>query len=217
LNRYVDWTFDEGTEGWLYSLRKNAFGAAENLYGCTFEKDNHTVPQMEQMRKYAEHWEEMRRQNVGLLLWGPPGSGKSFAAACIANARIECYEKVRMTTLGMVLNRLPALTPQQKEDYLKELRTCDLLVLDDFGMERRTDYAREQVFSIVDGRYQAKKPLIITTNLTLHDLKSAQDIDDRRVFDRVLEMCVPVCFDGESQRKALLQGKMDAYLDMLAL
>lgn len=98
-----------------------------------------------------------------------------------------------------------------KEWYLNSFLACDLLILDDFGMERQTDYAREQVFNIIDGRYLAQKPLIVTTNLSLSELKHPKDIVEQRIFDRVLELCVPVCFDGESLRQENAKQRMQLY------
>lgn len=78
-------------------------------------------------------------------------------------------------------------------------------------MERQTDYAREQVFNIIDGRYLSGKPLIVTTNLSLGELKNPADMAQQRIFDRVLEMCVPVCFDAESLRREKAKEKIRAY------
>ena len=77
-------------------------------------------------------------------------------------------------------------------------KICDLLILDDFGMEHQTDYAKEQVLGVIDGWYLAQKPLIVTTSLSLKEMKSATELSTRRIYHRVLEMCIPVYFDGES-------------------
>lgn len=199
----------------LMQKRQDAFGDASALASYRFEADNGTVPQLEQAKRYVAHWEEMREQDLGLLFWGKPGNGKTFAAGCIANALLESEDlhapSVRMTTFGTILNQLPGMTAQDKEWYLDGFRTCDLLILDDFGMERRTEYAQEQVFNIIDGRYVSRKPLIVTTNLSLNELKHPEGLVQQRIFDRVLEMCVPVCFDGESLRRDKARAKMQLY------
>lgn len=199
----------------LMQKRQDAFGDASALASYRFEADNGTVPQLEQAKRYVAHWEEMREQDLGLLFWGRPGNGKTFAAGCIANALLESEDlhapTVRMTTFGTILNQLPGMTAQDKEWYLDGFRTCDLLILDDFGMERRTEYAQEQVFNIIDGRYVSRKPLIVTTNLSLNELKHPEGLVQQRIFDRVLEMCVPVCFDGESLRRDKARAKMQLY------
>lgn len=177
----------------------------------SFDKDNGAVPQMAEAKRYADHWSEMKQNGIGLLLWGAVGSGKSFAAACIANAVFDCGQTARMTTLGAVLRNLPALSPQEKNQYLSDLLHCDLLVLDDFGTERRTDYGKEQIFALIDGRYLTGKPMIVTTNLTLQELKHPQDLALQRVCDRILERCVPVCFDGANLRQTNAKAQMALY------
>lgn len=81
------------------------------------------------------------------------------------------------------------------------LMRYSLLIIDDLGIERNTEYAKEQVYNIIDERYKAKLPLIVTTNLTLDELKDSKELAYRRIYDRVLSMCVPVSFQGESHRK----------------
>lgn len=199
----------------LWQKQQDAFGDSVALRHYRFDRDSGTVPQMAQARHYFAHWQDMLEQNMGLLFWGKPGSGKTFAAGCIANALLELDDihapTVKMATFGTILNKLPGLSPQDRDWYLQGFQTCDFLILDDFGMERQTDYAREQIFNIIDGRYLSGKPLIVTTNLSLGELKNPADIARQRIFDRVLEMCVPVCFDAESLRREKAREKLRAY------
>lgn len=187
-------------ENRIYQKRKRVFGSAHGLMDCTFDKDNGSTPQLEYARRYVEHWPEMRKENMGLLFWGPAGTGKTFAAACIANALVEREVGVRLITLGEALLNLYGMSGEERIGYLEVLTTCGLLILDDFGVERRTPYAREQVYEIINRRYLSGRPMIVTTNLTLEELKHA-DRDDERIHDRVLERCVPVCFNGPSLRR----------------
>lgn len=184
----------------IQQKRKRVFGSAQGLMACTFDRDNGAVPQLSWARQYVEHWPEMRRENMGLLFWGPAGTGKTFAAACIANALVDLEVGVRMITLGEALLNLFGMSGEERIQYLEVLTTCGLLILDDFGVERRTPYAREQVYEIINRRYLSGRPMVVTTNLTLEELKHA-DRDDSRIHDRVLERCVPVCFDGDSLRR----------------
>lgn len=204
----------------ILSRRQEAFGDASALYRYRFEKDNGSVPQLEQAKRYVSHWKQMYEQSLGLLFWGKPGNGKTFAAACIANALLESEDpyapSVKMTTFGTVLTALPGMSIQDKEWYLNSLRTCGLLILDDFGMERQTDYAREQMFNIIDGRYLSRRPMIVTTNLSLTELKCPATLAEQRIFDRVLEMCVPVCFDGDSLRQDRAKENLRLYRKLTA-
>ena len=152
---------------WVARMREQMFKSAQELKNATFDKDNGAVPQLAWARRYVEHWPEMRRENIGLLFWGPSGTGKTFAAACIANALVEREVGVRMITLGDALVQLFGMNGEERVRYLESLSSCGLLILDDFGVERRTPYAREQVYEIVNRRYLSGRPMVVTTNLTL--------------------------------------------------
>ena len=62
---------------------------------------------------------------------------------------------------------------------------------------------------MVDSRYRSGKPLIVTTNLTLEELQNPEDTAHARIYDRLTEMCCPVCITGENFRKAKAQAKME--------
>ena len=165
-----------------------------------FENDNGRNPQMHHAHRYVEQWQTMRSENLGLLLWGGVGTGKSFLAGCIANALMEQEVSVRMTNFASILNDL-SNSFSGRNDMVDRLCSYPLLIIDDFGIERGTEYALEQVYNIIDARYRSKKPLIITTNLTLTDLKNPQDVAHARIYDRLLSMCSPICFAGENLRQ----------------
>ena len=100
-----------------------------------------------------EHWEDAARKNIGLLLFGDVGTGKSFLAGCIANALLEQNMPVLMTNFPTILNRMTGLFGSDRADFLANLNAYDLLILDDLGAERGTEYALEQVFAVIDARY----------------------------------------------------------------
>ena len=74
----------------------------------TFENDNGRNPQTELARRYVEHREDMRTDNIGCLFWGGVGTGKSYLAGCIANALMEKEIPVHMTNFALILNDLAA-------------------------------------------------------------------------------------------------------------
>lgn len=156
----------------------------------TFAHDNGKCPQMSKAHLYVEHWEQMRENNYGLLLWGKVGTGKSYFAGCIANALMEQEISVRMTNFSAILNDLTA-SFEGRNEYIERLCRFPLLILDDFGMERGTEYGLEQVYNVIDSRYRSRKPLIVTTNLSLTELQNPQDTAHARIYDRMLEMCLP--------------------------
>lgn len=139
----------------------------------TFANDHGQNLQMQLAQRYVAHWPEMREKNVGLLLWGGVGTGKSFMAGCIANALMEQEVAVCMTNFARIMNELNNAFSGRNE-VVDRLCGYPLLVIDDFGMERGTEYALEQIYNIIDSRYRSRKPLIVTTNLTLTELKNCR-------------------------------------------
>ena len=178
------------------------------MLNWTFENDNGHSPQMHHAHRYVEQWQTMRAENLGLLLWGSVGTGKSFLAGCIANALMEQEVPVRMTNFARIMNELNS-SFSGRNAVVDRLCRYPLLIIDDFGMERGTEYALEQVYNIVDSRYRSQKPLIVTTNLTLDEIRHPQDTAHARIYDRILKMCVPISCIGASFRKENAQKKLE--------
>ncbi len=177
------------------------------MRGWTFANDNGKCPQMKHAHFYVENWTAMQEENIGYLLWGGVGTGKSYFSGCIANALMEQEVAVRMTNFALILNDLTA-SFKGRNEYIARLCRAPLLILDDFGMERGTEYGLEQVYNVVDSRYRSRRPLIVTTNLSLQDLQHPQDTAHARIYDRLLEMCAPIRFSGENFRRATAQDKL---------
>lgn len=181
--------------------RLKANGLQDKAYrDYTFANDRGYNPEIEKARIYVDHWEEMRATSTGLLLWGNVGTGKTFIAACIANALIDNGIPVLMTNFGRILNTLTNMYAEDRNGFIDSLNEYSLLIIDDLGIERNSEFALEQVFSVIDSRYRSKKPMIVTTNLTLDELKHPDDIAHERIYDRVLERCVPIRVNRQNIR-----------------
>lgn len=171
------------------------------LYDYTFDKDNGINPEMAYAHKYVENLEDMKANSSGLLLWGNVGTGKSFFAGCIANALLEKGVPVLMTNFSRILNTLTGMHFEDRNQFIDSLNRYSLLIIDDLGIERNSEFALEQVFNVIDSRYRSKKPLIVTTNLTLTELNSAPDVAHRRIYDRILERCAPIRINNRNIRQ----------------
>lgn len=170
---------------------------------------------MEVCRRYCEQWEKMLKENIGMLLFGPVGTGKSFAASCICNELLERRVTVAATSFARVLNVLQSSFAGRQE-VLDRLGRFRLLFIDDLGAERNSEFSLEQVFAVIDSRYRAQKPVVITTNLTLKQLESPENMAYARIFDRVLEMCpVRLCVSGPSRRKGLADDRRELARELL--
>ncbi len=182
--------------------RNRSVGLPEkSLRSYTFENDRGYNPEMEKARRYVEHWEEMKEQSMGLLLWGNVGTGKTYMAGCIANALLDQGVRVLMTNFSRILNTLTGLYQGDRNEWIDSLNRYSLLIIDDLGMERDSEFAREQVFSVIDSRYRSRLPMIVTTNLTMEELRHPGNLMQQRIFDRVLERCVPLCISRRNIRQ----------------
>lgn len=172
---------------------------------CTFES---WIPRrgaercFELAKEYADNFDEHARRGDGLLLMGEPGNGKTHLAAAIVNHLV-----LRGKTC--VFRSVPALLKRLQETYregsrvtesevLAVLQDADLLVLDDLGAEKVTEWAESTLYFIVDERYRWKKPLVVTTNCRLEVL---EERIGTRTIDRLLEMCTLVENRASSYRR----------------
>ena len=149
----------------------------------TFENADMSDTVMHRAKKYVDNWEEMKRNHIGCLFWGPVGTGKSFIAGCIANELLKQEVMVKMTNFNTII--------------------------DDLGVERNSEYALGIIFSVIDRRIRSGRPLIITTNLPLKEIKNETMLDKRRIYDRILEMCTPMYVGGTSKREVIASMKME--------
>ena len=117
-------------EDTVKELKKDCFDTPKLRDWC-FENDNGANLQMKHARFYADNFDTMLSENIGYLLWGSVGTGKSFFAACIANSLMEKEIPVRMTNFAAVLNDLSG-SFEGRNAYIARLCRYPLLILDDF-------------------------------------------------------------------------------------
>lgn len=165
-------------------------------------------------KRYVEKFREMYENGQGLLLHGPVGTGKSYTAAAIANELMSLKHSAVMTSFIKLLDGMSGFKSDD-EKYIARLNRAELLVIDDLGAERSTDTTLEKVYNIIDSRYRSRKPLILTTNLTMAQIKKETDIRYVRIYDRIVEMCYPVKLDGKSWRKQEALSRFDAMRNLL--
>lgn len=188
--------------------KKRAFPPKSLYHLWTFTNDKGTNPEvMKAAKNYADNFSEFRRQHIGLLFYGEKGTGKTYAAACIANELLERGASVIMTNFSRISNDMQS-SFHGKNDYIDDICSVDLLIIDDYQAERETEYMREVVFTIIDARYSTGLPLVVTTNMSAEDFKAYDtDRNTARVISRLLEMCHPVEVKGEDLRKQKLKSK----------
>ena len=189
----------------------------EKLSGATFRNfkpTKYNARNLKLCQRYAEKFDLMLEKNQGLLFWGDVGTGKSFAAACIANYLLERKIPVIMTSFVKLLEVIQA-SREEEPAILNRLGYAKLVVFDDLGAERGTDYALEKVYNIIDSRYRKSLPMILTTNLTIEEMKRDMDIRYSRIYDRIFEICYPMRFTGPSWRKTEASRRFDEMKKLL--
>jgi len=171
----------------------------------TFENFKETKNNAQPLRiakNYVDSFDEMYARNKGLLFYGDPGTGKTFMASCIANALLKKRVPLIVTSILKLTSASGPFSKEAEEQaiLLRKMNAARILLIDDLGSERSSDYKLEQVFEVIDSRYGAKKPMIVTTNMTLEQMQKENDIRRKRIYQRIIEVCFPVKFSGTSWR-----------------
>lgn len=174
----------------------------------TFENAEIT-PAIRMAKKYTKAFLDGKK--FGLFLYGKVGTGKTYASACIANELMTNDKAVMSINLGLYLNKVSREWGEAEKDVLEKVQQCDLLIVDDMGVEQVPEWLKDKVFNLIDARYRSEKSIIITTNLQLDNtnlndkqIESKLSIQSRfgsRVADRIKEMCYQYEVVGESKRK----------------
>lgn len=199
---------------YMTMLRSEAFRDMPAA-GWRFEAAAVTTPQLEKARGYAQNWDEFKKAGIGLLLFGNVGTGKSYAAGCITNALIDRLESVLFVGMSDVVNRMQGNFGADRDSYMTSLMRPELLILDDLGAERNTSFGKERVFDVINRRRLTGKPMIITTNIPIVTMQKAASLDERRIYDRILEVCVPIRFDGENFRRGNAKHNLEKVAQLL--
>ena len=181
-------------------LRRACFPETE-MFNWTFENDDQKNPTISSaMMRYADQFKEFRRDSKGLLLYGTVGTGKTYYAACIANRLIDHGYSVLMTNFARLTNKIQGMY-EGKQEFIDSLNDYTLLIIDDLGAERKSEFMQEMVFNIIDSRYRSQLPMIVTTNLTVDELKNPEDLARARIYDRILERCMAIKVNNQNIRE----------------
>lgn len=162
---------------------------------------------------YIKNFENMGR--TGLLLYGDVGTGKTFLAACIANALLNRGVSVKWMTSMQIVERGSFFNESEYAEYTHSITAPDLLVIDDLGAERGTEFALERVHSLVDTRISTNKPMIVTTNIDIDDMSSCTDLKKKRTFDRILPATFAFAMKGISYRMKQAQKNYNELKNLL--
>lgn len=173
--------------------------------------------------EYCLDWKNVKKEGLGVTFYGKPGVGKSYISFCIANYLMERMVPVVATSSVALINRIYESYGKYGEEgeleIVRSLNNADLLILDDLGAEHegRTGKEKQIIYSILDSRSRSNKPTIITTNLSLEQLRAKLTGQDgvTRTYERLIEMCVPFEVKGVSKRVDEAKRKQNLVREML--
>lgn len=186
----------------------------ERFNDCTFDtfKARQGSDRVERLaQEYASFFPQQGGES--LLIWGEPGNGKTHLAAAIchtlkARGYVSVFQSVP-ELLERIKGTFNRSSRESEKEIMDALRDCDLLVLDDIGAEKISDWVLDVMFRIIDGRYRQKKPTLLTTNFSPMELLNRfmpakpsveQEMSAKRIHDRIIEMNVIVENSSSSYR-----------------
>lgn len=155
--------------------------------------------------KYANDERLMDRKRNGLLIAGGYGSGKTHLAAAVSNALMDRGIPV---LFGTSISHFDSIRSDFENTginhYLAKMKSASVLVIDDLGKEKKSDWTRQVLFDVVNYRYEHKLPIIITTNLVNGDDFSAlANHVEGAVWSRLCEMCNNVITNSSDYRRGM--------------
>ena len=188
-------------------------GMSRRALCCKFEGYQSTFDNHEALRTCNDYVKDFdliqRNHRNGLFIVGNCGVGKSHLAYAVANALIEKNTSVIcMTMIDLLLKIRSSFQSkeQTEEQILKIYEDCSLLIIDDLGKEKPSEWALQMIYTIIDRRYNAMKPIIVTTNYGANELIqrftfNGDSSTGSAIVDRLFEMCEYLPIKGESYRK----------------
>jgi DNA replication protein DnaC len=157
--------------------------------------------QVREVRRYVQRIDEHLDAGRGLWLWGDVGTGKTTLAMLASQAALEAGRSVVIHSLPRLLNLIRNAIESEAGmvGFLERLTAVDLLHIDDLGAENTTDWVLEQLYSIINTRYEDERAMIVTTNLTFEEL--LEQLGERTV-SRLVAICGdPLLLYGDDKRR----------------
>ncbi len=163
--------------------------------------------------EYILKFSKMKTDNKGMLIYGEPGNGKTYFSACIANGLLNKLIPVICVGAAVLTERINKSKRNWGEEgiftVLNSLENADLLIIDDLGTEEDNKWTRAMIYQIIEKRNAVNLPIIITTNISIDELKERYDY---RTYSRLTFMCSFIRNTGNDIRRIQGKEKTDNFL-----
>jgi DNA replication protein DnaC len=209
---FADWAKQPEQQEYFKNWKQNKIARAlklsgvDGLFRSKRLEDLKTTPTLQkECEKFVQNWQEMRKNGYGFFFWGNVGAGKTHTSTALAN---ELMEKQLVEVLFL---NMPETVTRVKKTFDAEIKTADaklfdrmkeveLLVIDDLGVEKYSDWLSDQIYQIIDHRWKNQKPMIITSNQSLNDLGKFYK---PQVASRIWGCCKSIKFVDKDRRKPI--------------
>jgi DNA replication protein DnaC len=187
--------------------RKLGTGIPKRFRGVGF--DRQPIADMDRglltpVRAFIRNIDHNLEEGRGFWFFGDVGTGKTSLAMLVSKSALEAGRSVAIYSMPRLLADIKETYEDRSERSYMQLfeRLCsvDLLHIDDLGAEKRTEWVLEQLYAIVNERWQEQKSMVVTTNLLDPDELRAQI--GARTVSRVTEMCIQIPIMGRDRREA---------------
>lgn len=165
-------------------------------------RDLQTKAAVADVQRFINELDERLEAGRGLWLFGDTGTGKTTLAMLVSKLALESGRSVAIYSLPKLLARIRRTYDSEPggDSYLaffERLTSVDLLHIDDLGAEKRSDWVLEQLYALINERYETQRSVLITTNLPHAEL---EDQIGARTVSRLNEMCDEIALFGEDRR-----------------
>jgi DNA replication protein DnaC len=150
-------------------------------------------------KRFVDRIDDNLDQGRGLWFMGPVGTGKTTLAMLVTQAALKAGRSAARYSLPGLLSQIrKTFDDGSHNDLLERLTAVDLLHIDDIGAEQTTPWVLEELYSIINARYEEQRSVVITTNILDRETLCAQ-ITERTV-SRLTEMCDELPLIGHDHR-----------------
>ena len=179
----------------------------DRLLPCTFENFEETTGNSKTvniLKKYVRNFDKFCKKGLGIILSGGVGTGKTHLAVATFKQIVRQNRTSVFITASNLFARMSESMSYSNEETLSSITdylvNVEFLVIDDLGAHKQNDTIREYLYRIIDGRYTAMKPTVITTNDNMEDIRRSLG---ERIADRLGGCCVYLEYKEKSRRSRI--------------